>query len=132
MIPWDEVTFNEPLSEDAEIPSEIAGVKLSEDYIEFMRKHNGCDGFTRNAAVVLFRIDELEEVNDDYGIAEYLPGSCIVGGDGAGELYGIDSAGNYFMVPTIITLEDKIVLGKTLEEFLENLDRWLSGYLLNQ
>ena len=49
--------------------------------------------------------------NDDYCIEDFLPDHIIIGSNGNGELYGIDSDGVYFNVPAIMDEDDVTVLG---------------------
>ena len=51
-------------------------------------------------------LEELQEINDDYCIEDFLPNHIIIGSNGNGELYGIDNSGNYFNVPIMIDKED--------------------------
>ena len=48
-------------------------------------------------------------------IEKYLPDHIIIGSDGGGELYGIDTQGNYFNVPVMMDEEDIVLLGKDIE-----------------
>jgi len=122
---WSEFDFNEPLR--GQPVRQINGVDLPADYIEFMRLHNGGEGDVADAAwVVLFPMEELQEINDDYQIDRYLPDCCIIGSDGGAELYGVDSGGNYFMVPAIIDRDDMVGSGRTLEEFFLSLKDFYS------
>ena len=72
---WKDFDFNEPY--DGSFPEKINGADLPNEYIEFMRKHNGCYGDTGESYLVLFPIEELEESNDDYNISDYLEGCFI-------------------------------------------------------
>ena len=48
---WKDFDFNEPY--DGSFPDEINGAELPNEYIEFMRKHNGCYGDTGESYLVL-------------------------------------------------------------------------------
>ena len=61
-----------------------------------MKKHNGGEGDIGETWLILYPLEELQEINDDYEIEEFLPGHIIIGSNGGGELYGIDNKGNYF------------------------------------
>ena len=66
-------------------------------------------------------MDQLEEINRDYCVGNFLPLNCIIGSSGGGELYEIDSKGDCFAVPDIPMEEDsKILLGTSFEEFISN------------
>lgn len=99
---------------------EIGGVMLPEDYLAFMREHNGGEGDIGETYLVLFPMEELQTIYDNYDVESELPGCVIIGGDGGGELYGVDEEGRYFNVPAIIDKNDRTELGSSFEEFLEN------------
>ena len=82
------------------------------DYLDFMLKHNGGEGDIGATWLVLYKFDELEKFNGEIKIEEFLPDSIIIGSNGAGELYGVDSSGEYFNVPEIIEKEYVTKLGK--------------------
>ena len=63
----------------------------------------------------LYPLEELQEINDDYCIEDFLPNHIIIGSNGNGELYGIDNSGNYFNVPIMIDKEDVTLLGDNID-----------------
>ncbi len=105
--------FNTPYI--GEIIEKINDVVLPKDYIEFMKKHNGGEGDIGETWLILYPLEELQEINDDYEIEEFLPGHIIIGSNGGGELYGIDNKGNYFNVPVLIDENDIALLGAEIE-----------------
>jgi hypothetical protein len=107
--------------------SSIVGVTLPQDYIEFMQKYNGGEGSVgKEAWLILFPLEELDEINEDYCIDEFLPNHCIIGSSGGGELFGVDTYGNYYAVPAVsMSEEDRIDLGNTFVKFIQNLDTYL-------
>ena len=102
---WNEFEFNEPYEGD--VVTEINGVALPQQYIDFMLQHNGGEGDIGETWFVLYPLEELEEINQDYEVSEYLPGKIIIGSNGGGEFYGIDSDGSYFNVPE--TMEEDCI-----------------------
>lgn len=108
--------FGQPYK--GEVTEEVSGVLLPEDYLAFMKKHNGGEGDIGGTYLVLFPLEELQTVNDNYATAEVLDGCVIIGGDGGGELYGVTEDGRYFNVPAIMDKEDITYLGNTMEEFI--------------
>ena len=58
--------FNTPYV--GEIIEKINDVVLPNDYIEFMKKHNGGQGDIGETWLILYRLEELQEINDDYEI----------------------------------------------------------------
>lgn len=116
--------FMKPL-EETDIVS-IMGVGLPEDYLEFMHKYYGGEGtIGEDSYLRLFPLVELQEVNEDYCVDEFLTNHCIIASSGGGELYGIDDRGNYFAVPAIMSEEDKIIMGNTFVEFIGKLETYL-------
>ena len=109
MDDWGDFAFSEPYAGD-EI-KQINNVVLPKQYLEFMKKHNGGEGDLGETWLVLFPLEELQEINDDYCIQDFLPDHIIIGSNGNGELYGIDSSGNYFNVPIMMDEEDVTVFG---------------------
>ena len=109
---WSDFDFNEPYN--GEINNVIYGVELPKEFIEFMKSHNGGEGDVGESWLVLFAIEELQDINDDY--YEYLPeGNIIIGSNGGGELFGINSDGKYFIVPEMIEEEYLEVIGESIE-----------------
>lgn len=108
--------FGQPYK--GEVMEEVSGVLLPEDYLAFIKKHNGGEGDIGGTYLVLFPLEELQTVNDNYATAEVLDGCVIIGGDGGGELYGVTEDGRYFNVPAIMDKEDITYLGNTMEEFI--------------
>ena len=113
MEKWGMFEFNTPYV--GEIIEKINDVVLPNDYIEFMKKHNGGQGDIGETWLILYRLEELQEINDDYEIEVFLPDHIIIGSNGGGELYGIDNKGNYFNVPVLIDEDDVAVLGTEIE-----------------
>ena len=108
--------FGQPYK--GEVMEEVSGVLLPEDYLAFIKKHNGGEGDIGGTYLVLFPLEELQTVNDNYATAEVLEGCVIIGGDGGGELYGVTEDGRYFNVPAIMDKEDITYLGNTMEGFI--------------
>lgn len=113
MQKWGEFEFNAPYN--GEVIKKINEVELPEDYVEFMKKHNGGEGDIGEAWLVLYSLEELQEINDDYEIEQFLPDHIIIGSDGGGELYGIAGKGNYFNVPVLMDENDITLLGTDME-----------------
>lgn len=115
---FDGFEFAEPYKGEA--IDEVGGVLLPEDYLSFMREHNGGEGDIGGNYLVLFPLEELSAVYDNYDVGSVLPGCVIIGGDGGGELYGVDESGRYFNVPSIIDKTKITYLGDRFEDFIKN------------
>ena len=113
MEKWGTFKFNTPYI--GEMIEKINEVVLSKDYIEFMKKHNGGEGDIGETWLILYPLEELQEINDAYEIEEFLPGHIIIGSNGGGELYGIDNTGNFFNVQVLIEEDYVALLGTEIE-----------------
>ena len=118
MVLFDGFEFGEPYRGTP--IEEVCGVLLPEDYLAFMREHNGGEGDVGGTSLVLFPLEELRTVNDNYDTENALEGCVIIGGNGGGELYGVDEQGRYFNVPALMDKQDISYLGNSFGEFLEN------------
>lgn len=111
---WGDFEFNEPY--EGELIKVINDIKLPAQYIDFMQEHNGGEGDLGETWFILYRLEELKELNDDYVISDFLPDCIIIGSDGGGELYGINKKGEYFNVPDIMEIEELTLLGNDINE----------------
>lgn len=122
MSKWGEFEFNPPyIGKEIE---KINKVVLPKQYINFMKKHNGGEGDIGETWFVLYPLEELQIINDDYEIEKYLPDHIIIGSNGGGELYGIDSKGNYFNVPDIIEKEYLTLFGDDIETLPDKINEF--------
>jgi hypothetical protein len=64
---------------------------LPQDYVEFLRKHNGGEGFIGDDYFILWKAQELDRFNLEYEVEEYAPGIFLFGSSGGGEGYGFDT-----------------------------------------
>jgi hypothetical protein len=67
---------------------------LPEDYVAFLQRANGGEGFVGERYVRLWKAEELIEVNRGYNVAEFFPNLFLIGTDGGGEAYAFDFSGN--------------------------------------
>ncbi|MBA1143192.1 SMI1/KNR4 family protein [Mesorhizobium neociceri] len=67
------------------------GVTLPKDYTNFLRKHNGGEGFIGDSYIILFKAEELVEFNREYEVEKYAPGILLFASNGGGEAYGFDT-----------------------------------------
>ena len=66
-------------------------IDFPEDYLNFLRHHNGGEGFIGDNYVVLWKAEELCDFNQKYEVEKYAPGIFLFGSDGGGEGYGFDT-----------------------------------------
>jgi SMI1 / KNR4 family (SUKH-1) len=87
-----DAVLNPPASEAAVRDAASAlGIALPADYVEFLRKHNGGEGFVGDNSVILFRAEDLKRFNDEYQINDNAPGLVLFGSNGGGEGYAFDA-----------------------------------------
>jgi hypothetical protein len=101
------------------------GVGFPSDYKTFLSWSNGGEGQIGNRYFSFWSAEEIKELNDDYQISKYLPGSVGIGTDGGGECYALD----YRMYPETPSLiqcplgdldfSSIVVLGSTFRDGIE-------------
>lgn len=67
------------------------GANLPRDYLDFLRQHNGGEGFIGDNYIVFWKAEELADFNREYEVEKYAPGILLFGSDGGGEGYGFDT-----------------------------------------
>jgi len=61
--------------------SEVDGMALPADYLAFMKEHNGGEGpLGANNYGRFFRLEKLEEINEEYDVTNSWPGYVVIGG----------------------------------------------------
>lgn len=105
---------------------EASGLVLPSDYTVFLRRMNGGEGFIGNGSyVILWQVEELEEVNREYEVADYCDGLLLIGSSGGGEAYGFDTRQRPWPVVRVpfIGMDHSLVrsMGQSFNEFLTTL-----------
>lgn len=60
---------------------EVNGLALPDDYLSFMNEHNGGEGpLGENNYGRFYRLEELKEINEQYGVSGSWPGYVVIGG----------------------------------------------------
>ncbi|MHB9363348.1 SMI1/KNR4 family protein [Mesorhizobium sp. LNJC403B00] len=67
------------------------GVTLPKDYANFLREHNGGEGFIGDSYIIFFKAEELVDFNREYEVEKYAPGILLFASNGGGEAYGFDT-----------------------------------------
>ena len=98
---------------------------LPADYIGFLQWANGGEGFIDKTYLILWRVEELMDMNSAYQVAEFAPGILIFGSYGGGESFAFDMRATPVSIVSIpfiaLELEDAIVVAPSFDAFLENL-----------
>ena len=67
---------------------------LPDDYLAFLQRANGGEGFIGERYVRLWKAEELIEANRGYDVAEFFCNLFLIGTDDGGEAYAFDVSGN--------------------------------------
>jgi len=99
---------------------------VSEKYKAFEKYVNECicgEGMIgENSYVILWEKNDIEELNDDYEVNEFLSDCILIGSDGGDIAYGINAEGKFFSVPFIGMDDTEVeIIGNDFDEFVEKL-----------
>ncbi|SRR6266487_5605684 len=102
-----------------------SGFRLPDDYAQFLQQTNGGEGFVGNAYLILWRIEELLEMNKDYQVAEFAPGLFLFGSNGGGEAFAFDMRSDAMPIVSVpfvgMELSSIIPIAPDFKAFLEAL-----------
>jgi len=117
---------NSPASElDIQIFNSGSTIKLPDDYVSFLRKWDGGEGFFGLEYVILWRLSELNLMNREYEVDRYAPGLFLFGSNGGGEAYAFDARvpmKPIVAVPFVgMCLEEILPIANDFGEFLATL-----------
>ena len=87
-----EGALNDPA--ESEILSDLStsvGVTLPKNYIDFLKQHNGGEGFIGDNYIIFWKAEELADFNREYEVETYAPGIFLFASSGGGEGYGFDT-----------------------------------------
>lgn len=88
--------------DDIKLFEKLSGFILPADYVDFLRKSNGGEGFIgENAYLILWPVEQLLEMNSAYQTQEYAPGLLLIGSDGGGEAIAFDTNSPEFPVVSV-------------------------------
>ena len=111
-----------------ELITSINGIALPEDYLSFMSEHNGGEGpLGENNYGCFYRMEELQEANDDYEVTKWWPGYVVLGSDMSGQLWAYNpEKGIYCQIDSGNTDEDTYyTISDSFESFLIRMDEEL-------
>lgn len=95
------------------------------DYVEFLHRMNGGEGFLgEHAYVALWRVEKLSERNAGYEVTEFAPGLFLFGSNGGGEAFAFDIRTGQFRIVAVPflgmdELADAIAIATNFRAFLE-------------
>jgi SMI1/KNR4 family protein SUKH-1 len=117
---------------DGNPPSELAIIEKTErqtgfvfpaDYRDFLLKQNGGEGWIGLNYAMLWRAEELAEMNKGYMFTELVPALLAIGSNGGGEAYAFDrrtAEPSLVLIPFIGMEPDVVIpIAKSFHAFLE-------------
>jgi hypothetical protein len=117
-------TQNKPASEMSVVALEqTLGFRLPKAYRALMNRSNGYEGFVAgNNFIVIWPVEEIVELNDGSGVAEFAPGLVLFGSDGGGTGFAFDRRKEGLPVVEVpfigMSLSEAKLRGNSFEEFL--------------
>jgi hypothetical protein len=98
--------------------------KLPQGYLEFMSNSNGAEGQLASSYFILWSIDELFDLNEQYHVDEFAPGFFIIGSDGGDTAFAIDKrTGELYDMPFVgMSREEATLRARDFPGLLETLN----------
>lgn len=101
------------------------GQRLPDDYRDFLMRFDGGEGFIGKHYFILWKAEELHQLNHDYQVSEYAPGFLMFASDGGGDGFAFDtrSGSNRVMeVPFIgMSVDDAFYVADSFTGLLEKM-----------
>lgn len=98
---------------------------LPGDYLEFLREHDGGEGFVGENYLILWKVEEIITFNREYEVDQYALGLFLFGSDGGGAGYGFDTRDPAMPIVKVefigMSLEDMDVVAGGFSELLNSL-----------
>lgn len=120
----DEFAFNNMASIDfiESVESEI-GIMLPDDYRDFLQCSNGGEGFVGSHYIILWKIEELVEFNNEYEVNKYAPDFFLFASDGAGEAFAFKKNDKFiYIIPFIgMSCDSALIVSDSFSNFLKKL-----------
>jgi hypothetical protein len=102
------------------------GVRFPVAYRSFLLAANGGEGFVGERYLMLWRVEQLAELNMQYRVSEFMPGMVVFGSSGGGTAYGFDTRNMELPIVKVefvgLGWKDSVALGNTFDEFLVHLE----------
>lgn len=110
--------------QDSEITTFIKQVdfNIPKSYLKFFKETNGAEIFTEVKYIILWQIDLLCILNEEYQVINFLPGFFLIGAKGDEIGYAIQKdTGKIFEVPFIgMSLEEAVMCFIDFDDLLKN------------
>src|SRR5205807_9615430 len=93
---------------------------LPPDYLQFLQRMNGGEGFIGKHYLVAWRIEDLSNKNRNYMVEEFAPELFLFGSNGAAEAFAFDTRRtpvSIVGVPFILSLNDAIAIAPSFDAF---------------
>lgn len=100
------------------------GIKFPYQYRNFILSHNGAEGpIGENSYLVVWPIDEIVSLNEEYGVFEFTPEILYFGSDGGEMAYAFDRRGSVLKIVEIpfesINVADAVELSDDFNDFIK-------------
>lgn len=103
----------------------LNGFTLPNDYVSYVYSSGYLEIEIDNTYIVLFPIEELEKINNDYEVSIYAPSFFFIGsnGGGAGLAFNLNN-GKLFSLPFIgMSDNDAVKVAESFSDFLHKLNK---------
>ncbi|MFO0938676.1 MAG: SMI1/KNR4 family protein [Gemmataceae bacterium] len=100
--------------------------QLPSDYVAFLKRQNGGEGFIGNDNyLILWSVEELSPFNRDYEVSSYCPDLLLFGSNGGGEAYAFDRRDTAWRVVQVpfVGMDYSLCyeIGNSFSDFIETL-----------
>ncbi|RVD58930.1 SMI1/KNR4 family protein [Mesorhizobium sp. M2D.F.Ca.ET.185.01.1.1] len=102
------------------------GIELPRDYTDFLKEHNGGEGFVHDNYIVFFKAEELADFNREYEVEKYAPGILLFASSGGGEGYGFDTEDPAMPIVRVPFIGMDRESAETIARDLADLFSWLA------
>ena len=110
-------------NDEIENAEALLGIKLPEDYCNFLLASNGFEGFINEFYLRLIPVGFLYDNTQDY-CSEFFPWAIYLGTNGGGEMAVLDireQPYQFGLLPYLGVEEDFIALGDKFESFVKSI-----------
>ena len=78
-------------------------ISVPKEYVDYLEKGGRMESLTRDEPgyFILWPLTDIEKMNADYQVAEFMPGFLGFGSDGGGEMLVFDVAGIVWKLPFV-------------------------------